>query len=108
VSENRVWDNNGSLCSIITLTVEDESLINVWGTEGQGQQNEEAEHGFHLGLKRNAQYYSNASHLGLKRNTQYGTTLTVCKISDFILVRNIIIRTALHLIKHTHRTRFCR
>jgi len=33
------------------LTVEDEPLIDVWGTEGQGQQNKEAEHGFHLGLK---------------------------------------------------------
>ena len=38
----------------LLLTAEDESLIDVWGTEGQGQQNEEAEHGFHLGLKCNA------------------------------------------------------
>ena len=38
----------------LLLTAEDESLIDVRGTEGQGQQNEEAEHSFHLGLKCNA------------------------------------------------------
>ena len=40
------------------------------GTEGQGQQNEEAEHGFHLGLKRNTQYYMNDFHLALKHNNK--------------------------------------
>ena len=41
------------------------------GTEGQGQQNKEAEHGFHLGLKRYAYFNVNDFHLGLKRNVHY-------------------------------------